>query len=179
MIDADQQLSPLAQLVLIMTLFLVVAGVVLHGLTAGDFVRLWHNMVERASGPIRFRCVRQPSMATVLAILHGIRPRQSRAVFLDNSAQAGRTPRQAARRLERDSADRPARHRDGHDLPDPRAGAVLPERGGHRRTAACFHSQRHRARTGDTGRGQMAARHVGCLNPRIRHDDNTRYASRH
>ncbi|HET6183289.1 MAG TPA: hypothetical protein VFA03_06800 [Acetobacteraceae bacterium] len=65
------QLGGLAQLVLGLVFVMVVAGVAVHGVEAGVWVRLWHNLAARPDGPMRFRFILQPVMATVAAVRDG------------------------------------------------------------------------------------------------------------
>ena len=50
---------------------LIVAGVLWHGITVGAFKRLWQNLVEEPTGPMRFRFILQPLMAAIVAIRDG------------------------------------------------------------------------------------------------------------
>lgn len=47
------------------------------------FVRIWENLIGRLSGPMKFRLVLQPIMATVFAILAGLKDaREGRPPYL-------------------------------------------------------------------------------------------------
>ena len=82
MTDAEpQKLSLLAKLVVASILVLIVAGVVWHGVTIPTFVRIWHQLIERADAPMRFRFILQPLMGAIVAIRHGL-----------NDARTGRLP---------------------------------------------------------------------------------------
>lgn len=82
MSDADtHELGFLAKLVVVAGIVLFVAGVTWHGITFAAIRRIWTDLIERPDGPMRFRFILQPLMATVAAILHG---RQD--------ARAGRSP---------------------------------------------------------------------------------------
>jgi hypothetical protein len=78
---AVQRLDVLARLVLGVLVLLTIAGIVWHGITVQTFERIWHQLIERPSGPMAFRFILQPSMAALAAILHGRR-----------DARTGRTP---------------------------------------------------------------------------------------
>lgn len=79
--DDAQRLSLLARLVLAALILLIIAGIVLHGITVAIILRIWHDVIDRPNGPMAFRCILQPLMAAVAAILHGRR-----------DARTGRTP---------------------------------------------------------------------------------------
>jgi uncharacterized protein YjeT (DUF2065 family) len=80
--DAEpQKLSLLAKLIIALILVLVVAGIVLHGVSIPTFRRIWHDLVERPDAPMRFRFILQPVMVAILAIRHGL-----------NDARTGRSP---------------------------------------------------------------------------------------
>ncbi len=82
MTDAEpQKLSLLAKLIVASILALIVAGVVLHGVSIPTFRRIWHQLIDRTDAPMRFRFVLQPLMAAFLAIRHGL-----------NDARTGRSP---------------------------------------------------------------------------------------
>jgi hypothetical protein len=76
-----QKLSLLAKLVVAFILVLIVAGVVWHGVTIPTFIRIWHQLIERADAPMRFRFILQPLMGAIVAIRHGL-----------NDARTGRSP---------------------------------------------------------------------------------------
>lgn len=72
--DAEpQKLSLLAKLVVAFMLVLIVVAVVWHGVTVATFERIWHQLIERADAPMRFRFILQPLMAAIAAILHGLK----------------------------------------------------------------------------------------------------------
>lgn len=79
--DAGQRLSLLARLVLGALIVLVIAGIVMHGITGEVILRIWHDIVDRPNGPMAFRFILQPLMAAVAAVLHGRR-----------DARTGRSP---------------------------------------------------------------------------------------
>jgi hypothetical protein len=66
-----QGLSGLARIILALIIVLVVAGVVLHGISAGVWGRFFHNLIERPDGPMRFRFILQPTMAAIAAVRDG------------------------------------------------------------------------------------------------------------
>ena len=101
MTDANpQELTVLARFVLVMAVALIVAGIIWHGFTAATFERFWHNLVDRPTGPMKFRFVLQPSMAAIAAIHDGLA-----------DARAGRSPYLEA--LLRNQKERAARLREG------------------------------------------------------------------
>ena len=66
MADTDtHELSLLAKLVLAALIVLVIAGVVLHGITFEVIERLWHDLIARPDEPMRFRFILQPVMAAI------------------------------------------------------------------------------------------------------------------
>jgi hypothetical protein len=67
-----RDLSLLAKLVIVLAIVLIVAGMLWHGLTYETFARFWHDLVERPDGPMRFRFILQPVMATIAAIRDGL-----------------------------------------------------------------------------------------------------------
>jgi hypothetical protein len=67
----SQELGLLAKLVIAIAIVLIVAGVLWQDITVGAFKRLWHNLVEAPTGPMRFRFILQPLMAAIVAIRDG------------------------------------------------------------------------------------------------------------
>jgi hypothetical protein len=63
----------LARLVVALMLVFVVLGVAMHGLSVPVFERIWQNLLDRPSGPMTFRFVLQPVMATIAALLDGMK----------------------------------------------------------------------------------------------------------
>ena len=59
----------------------VLGGILWYGLAPENFVRLWQNLVDRPGGPMLFRYFLQPTMATITAVLIGVK-----------DARLGRTP---------------------------------------------------------------------------------------
>lgn len=68
-----QKLSLLAKLVVAFILVLTVAGVVWHGVSIETVNRVWHQLIDRADAPMRFRFILQPLMAAIAAILAGLK----------------------------------------------------------------------------------------------------------
>ncbi len=66
-----QGLSGLARMILALIIVLVVAGAVLHGISAGVWLRFFHDLIERPDGPMRFRFILQPVMAAIAAVRDG------------------------------------------------------------------------------------------------------------
>ncbi len=56
-------------------------GAALYGLSADVFRRIWQNLLDRPGGPMTFRFILQPVMATIAAVLAGIK-----------DARTGRSP---------------------------------------------------------------------------------------
>jgi hypothetical protein len=78
MSDAEpQKLSLLARLVAAAIVVLIVAGIVWHGVSIETFKRIWHQLIERADAPMRFRFILQPLMAAIAAILAGLKDARS------------------------------------------------------------------------------------------------------
>jgi hypothetical protein len=71
----------LARLTLGLMVAFVLAGLLLHGVSAEVLARIWSNVIERPDGPMAFRFYLQPVMATIAALHDGV---------LD--ARTGRTP---------------------------------------------------------------------------------------
>ena len=63
----------LARLVIVLMLGFVVLGIAMHGLSVPVFERIWQNLLERPGGPMTFRFVLQPIMATIAALVDGVR----------------------------------------------------------------------------------------------------------
>jgi hypothetical protein len=79
--DSPQELGALARVVIASSIVLIVAGVLRRGITLRTLQRLWHDLVEEPSGPMKFRFILQPSMAALVAIRDG-----------HKDAQTGRSP---------------------------------------------------------------------------------------
>lgn len=50
----------------------VVLGIAMYGLSTEVFGRIWQNTVDRAGGPMTFRFILQPVMASIAALYDGI-----------------------------------------------------------------------------------------------------------
>ncbi len=50
----------------------VVLGVTMYGLSTEVFGRIWQNTVDRAGGPMTFRFILQPIMASIAALYDGM-----------------------------------------------------------------------------------------------------------
>ena len=77
----QQELGLLAKLVIGLAIILFVAGVVWHGVTVATFQRLWHDLIEEPTQPMKFRFILQPTMAAIVGIRDGLK-----------DARTGRTP---------------------------------------------------------------------------------------
>ena len=74
----------LARLVIVLVVALVVVGLAQHGFSAEVRARVWQNLLERPGGPMTFRFILQPVMATMAAFLDGVKDaRTGRAPFLE------------------------------------------------------------------------------------------------
>jgi hypothetical protein len=74
----------LARLVVVLMVAFVVVGLALYGFSAEVRARIWQNLLERASGPMTFRFILQPIMATIVAFLDGVKDaRMGRAPFME------------------------------------------------------------------------------------------------
>lgn len=78
-------------------------GIAWYGVAPETLGRVWQNLVDRPGGPMVFRFVLQPTMATIAAVLAGLRDaRQGRAPFTE--AMLTR-PSERARRLDEAMVD--------------------------------------------------------------------------
>lgn len=60
----------------------VLGGILWYGLAPETLARFWQNLVDRPGGPMLFRFFLQPTMATIAAVLDGIKDaRLGRAPF--------------------------------------------------------------------------------------------------
>ena len=85
MTDAEpQKLGLLAKLVVAFILVMIVAGIVWHGVSIETFKRIWHQLIERADAPMRFRFILQPLMAAIAAILRWPQGRADRPLALSS-----------------------------------------------------------------------------------------------
>jgi hypothetical protein len=71
----------LAQLAVVLIGAFAVLGLALYGISAEVRQRLWQNLLERPSGPMTFRFILQPIMASIVAWRDGAR-----------DARTGRSP---------------------------------------------------------------------------------------
>ena len=62
----------LARMVVVLMIAFVALGLVLYGFSAEVRARIWHNMLERPAGPMTFRFILQPIMATIAAFYDGV-----------------------------------------------------------------------------------------------------------
>jgi hypothetical protein len=76
-----QELGIMPKLVIVLTIFLVLGGILWNGISLDVLERLWSQLLGRAGGPMSFRFILQPLMAAIAAIHGGIK-----------DAQAGRPP---------------------------------------------------------------------------------------
>lgn len=67
------RLRLLARLVIAFAILMIFAGTFLHGISVGTFQRIWHDLVERPTGPLSFRFILQPFMAAIAALHDGLR----------------------------------------------------------------------------------------------------------
>ena len=63
----------LARLVLVLMVAFIIIGVAMHGLSVSVLERIWQNLLDRPSGPMAFRIVLQPIMASIAALIDGIK----------------------------------------------------------------------------------------------------------
>ena len=63
----------LARLVIVLLIAFVLVGLGLYGLSLEVLERIWHNMIGRTGGPMTFRFILQPVMATIAACLGGVK----------------------------------------------------------------------------------------------------------
>lgn len=88
----------LARLVVALMAAFVLGGIAWYGLAPDTVARVWHNLIERPSGPMVFRFFLQPTMAAIAALIDGLRDaRLGQPPFL---AAALRHPAQWAARLD-------------------------------------------------------------------------------
>ena len=88
----------IARLVVVLMVAFVVIGLAQYGLSAEVRARIWQNLLERLSGPMTFRFILQPIMATIAALLDGLKDaRTGRAPFLETVLT---NPAKRARRMQ-------------------------------------------------------------------------------
>jgi len=66
----DHALGLLSKAVIVVSVALFVTGALWHGVSL-KAVQVWHDLIERPDGPMRFRFVLQPLMAAIAAIRDG------------------------------------------------------------------------------------------------------------
>jgi hypothetical protein len=71
----------LAQVAVVLMIGFIAAGVGWYGFSAEVRERVWQNLLDRPGGPMTFRFILQPAMATIAALLDGIK-----------DARTGRSP---------------------------------------------------------------------------------------
>jgi hypothetical protein len=96
MADADPPESRLiAKLVVVAAIVLLIVGLIWHGV---NLPRFWHDLVDRSTGPMKFRFIMQPLMAAIFAIRDGLKyARTGRSPYL--TMMVLRDPRQHIGRL--------------------------------------------------------------------------------
>jgi hypothetical protein len=74
MIDKTQSKTKifLAQLVIVLVIALIIIGICWYDLSVASRQRLWQNIVDRPGGPMKFRFILQPFMATLAAWHDGV-----------------------------------------------------------------------------------------------------------
>ena len=72
-----------ARLVVVLMIAFVAVGFALNGFSAEVLERIWQNMLDRPGGPMTFRFILQPVMATIAALYDGINDaRTGRSYYL-------------------------------------------------------------------------------------------------
>jgi hypothetical protein len=71
----------LARVVVVLMVGFVALGIAMYGLSVPVIERIWQNLLDRPSGPMTFRFILQPIMATIAALVDGVK-----------DARAGRDP---------------------------------------------------------------------------------------
>jgi len=78
MTDAEyQELGLLAKAVIVVAAILFVTGVLWHGISLKVLEQFWNDLIERPDGPMRFRFLLQPLMATIVATRDGLKDARS------------------------------------------------------------------------------------------------------
>ena len=67
----DPALGLLSKAVIVVAVVLLVTGALWHGVSLKAVEQVWHDLIERPDGPMRFRFVLQPLMAAIAAIRDG------------------------------------------------------------------------------------------------------------
>src|SRR5262245_50447813 len=63
----------LARLACVLIVILLVLGMLENGLSKETYTRIWNDIADRPGGPMTFRFVLQPAMATIAALHDGIK----------------------------------------------------------------------------------------------------------
>jgi hypothetical protein len=71
----------LAQLVVALMIAFIAFGVAWYGVSTEVRERIWQNLLDRPGGPMTFRFILQPTVATIAALLDGVK-----------DARTGRSP---------------------------------------------------------------------------------------
>jgi len=78
-----QDLGLLARVVIAAAVVLVVSGVLWHGITMENMLRIWRNVMARPSATLSFRFILQPTIAVITAINDGLKDaRRGRSPFV-------------------------------------------------------------------------------------------------
>ena len=70
---ATKNKTLLAQLAMALMIAFVVLGAAWYGFSAEVRERIWQNLLDRPSGPMAFRFILQPIMATIAALYDGVK----------------------------------------------------------------------------------------------------------
>ena len=78
-----QQLGLLAKLFILAATLLVIAGILWHGVSLENVLRIWRNVIGRPSASFAFRFILQPAIAVATGIIDGRKDaRMGRLPFL-------------------------------------------------------------------------------------------------
>jgi len=84
-----------AMLVIVVAMVLLVVGLIWHGV---NLPRFWHDLVDRSTGPMKFRLIMQPLMAAIFGIRDGLKyARNGRSPYF--TIRVLRDPREHVGRL--------------------------------------------------------------------------------
>ena len=84
-----------AMLVIVVAMVLLVVGLIWHGV---NLPRFWHDLVDRSTGPMKFRLIMQPLMAPIFGIRDALRhAREGRSPYF--TIRVLRDPREHVGRL--------------------------------------------------------------------------------
>jgi hypothetical protein len=91
---ASKRQVRVAQLAVTLLVVFAVAGAIWYGISVAVWKRVWLNLLDRPGGPMTFRIILQPFMATIAALLDGIKDAKSgRSAYfwtlLTNSLERG------------------------------------------------------------------------------------------